>query len=163
MFTRGPVLSIVAALASAGCAGEHIVHHPSSTEIAPHITWEIRAGGAEGHDRMVCESEQRQPICVLTASTPGRRERTTIHLYMHGAASPVRYEGSWELPFLEGTGTIERPLRADLRAGASAESLSVAGVVASKPGTYRMSISLKVVQGDRSLPPIEQAIAVTVK
>lgn len=135
----------------------------ASDESQRHITWEIRAGGQDGDDRLVCESAQAQPACALTASTTDRPELTTVHLYLHGATLPAAYEGSRRLPFLQGAEKVERPVKVNVEPGAAPHSLAVTGLVTSKSATYTMAVSLTVKQGTKEVSPIARDVKVVVQ
>lgn len=103
------------------------------------------------------------PPCALTASTRDRREFVTVHLYLHAAAQTASYEGTLKLPFLEGVSEGTRPVAATLQPGAPAEGMTITGLVTSKPGTYTMTVALKVTYGGKNSTPITRDITVTVR
>lgn len=153
---------MLAMLAAGACAG-HQVSHTASDESRPHITWEIRAGGAEGHDRLACQSSSSGTPCVLTASGKDRRELATVHLYFHASAQTANYEGTLMLPFLDGASERPRPVAATLQPGAAAEGPTITGLITPTPGTYTMTVALKVKHGDKNSTPITRDVTVVVR
>lgn len=87
----------------ATACGGHRVAHVAPDESRPHISWEIRTGGAIGDNDVVCGSSQPSRECVLAASAAERRSLVTEHLYLHAAKEPTSYLGVMQVPFMEGS------------------------------------------------------------
>lgn len=155
-----PILLVV--LFVQGCGGHRVVH-TAPDESQPHITWEIRTGGEEGEERLACEAGQPQPQCELSASSTDRREMTTIHVYMHAASQVAIYEGSLRISFLGTSAESERLISTTVNPGDPASSLTVFGVTTNKPGTYAMSVSLKVTHGGKDAGQLSRDIKVIVR
>ena len=148
-------------VASSACAS-HKVPHTAPDESLPHITWEIRTGGEEGEERIACQSAQPRVECTLAASSKERQELATIHLYLHAATQAVTYDGSVRLPFLDGAADVGR-VSATVTPGSTPQGPTIAGVITSKPGTYTMTVALKVKHGGNESPPIDREVKVIVR
>ena len=158
------VLCSVCLLSTAGCAG-HQIQHNAVDESLPHITWEIRAGGAEGDARFVCRSTEPNQACVLDASTTERPNEVTAHLYLHPVKEPTSYLGFMRLEFLS---TPEREGEGDISIsvppGSRPVSVTCTGAVTSKPGSYALRIVLDALQPGMTTPKhIAQEIKITIR
>ena len=158
---------MLVALSLSACAG-HRIPHTATDESQPHITWELRTGGEEGEEGVVCESAQAQPLCALPGGTiptgTGRRALSTFHLYMHSASQVVTYEGTVFLPFFEGAnGRSGRAISVTVKPGDAPQSISVTGLTASKAGAHALRIALKVTIGGKPAPDIKQEVKVVLQ
>jgi hypothetical protein len=141
-----PVALGLMLLSFVGCASDGVVH-VAPDESRPHISWEIRAGGADGDADFVCGSAQRSKPCVLPASTEKSRALATVHLFIHAAAQPVSYLGFMRVPFFGGNG--ERKLgevNITVKPGSRPVSSTVVGQVTLKPGDYTLTIAIDAIQ-----------------
>ena len=158
------LLSCVLLPVSGACAA-HGVTHTAPDESRPHISWEIRTGGTNGDDDLVCASSLPSPICVLVASTEQTRALATVHLFLHAAAQPTIYTGFMRVPFMSGSSEkTGGEVSADVAPRSQPVGTTVSGLVTSKPGRYALTISLDAKQTGLATPQrIAQEIPVTVK
>lgn len=132
---------IVAALLASGCGGTGVIHH-APDESQPHISWEIRTGGADGDDRAVCRSTDAAPACTLTAGS-----MVMLRLLFHPAERQTNYLGAWRAPFLQGwTEKDYRDVVGTVQPGEVPYRKSVNGVVTATPGTYGFNVLLDAAQ-----------------
>lgn len=148
-------------VASTACASHHQVPHTARDETQPHVTWDVLTGGAQGHERLACQSALLQTECTLAASSKERTELATIHLYLHAATLPVTYEGTLNLTFINGD--AGHAVSSTVPPGASPQGPTIAGVITSKPGTYTIRVELKVKHGDNDSPLIVREVKVAVR
>ena len=148
-------------VASAACASHHQVPHTAPDEKQPHVTWDVLTGGAQGHDRLACQSAQLQTECTLAASSNERTELATVHLYLHAATLSATYEGTLNLPFLNGD--AGHTVSSTIAPGGTPQGPTIAGVITSKPGTYTMKVKLRVKHGSQDLPAIVREVKVVVR
>ncbi len=157
-------IALVPVFLAAAC-GEHRPIHVAPDESRPHVSWEIRAGGASGEDEAICGSKEPARPCVLTAATQQQPSSTTVHLFLHAASEEASYVGQMRVAFIEGRETgIGRPVAVTVPAKSQPVSATVTGRVVAKPGAYTFSFVLDATLAGASTPQlIAQEIAVTVR
>ena len=159
------ILIAVVAAATTACAGHRTVHKVTD-ESQPHVTWELRAGGGEGNDRLVCESSQPQPTCTLLAESGSANAPvlTNFHLHLHPAAQVATYQGAVFLTFLEGrekdTG---RAISATVKPAGPPENISVSGLGNRNRGTYQLRLRLETTVAGKPGPQINRNIEIEVR
>ena len=132
---------VAAALLAIGCGGPGVIH-TAPDESQPHISWEIRSGGADGDDRTVCRSSDAAPACALA---PGAK--VMLRVLFHPAERQTNYLGAWRAPFLEGwTEKDYRDVAGTVQPGEQPYRKSVNGVVTDTPGRYRFNVLLDAAQ-----------------
>jgi hypothetical protein len=148
----------------AACAGRSVAH-VAPDESRPHITWEIRTGGAGSDEVFVCGSSQPTRRCVLPASTDKTRQMATARLYLHAAANETNYLGFMRAPFIRGLRQEKAgEISATVRPGSKPIASTVLGLVTSEAGDYTFSVSVEALQPGLSTPQrIAEDVPVLVK
>ena len=154
------IVSCVALAAVSVSCAEHRVPETEPREVLPHVSWELRTGTEES--RSVCDSTKSSTPCVLQASTAQRDSEVTVHLFLHSAATEVRYSGVFQMPFLT-TGGLSPAFKQTVPAGSRPVGRTITGRVTDKPGTYEMGIDLDVALGTSAAPKISQRVPVRVE
>lgn len=150
-------------IVGAGCAA-HSVKHTAPDESKPHVTWDIRAGGEHGDERLVCDNTTPAASCVLPASTTANPTRATAGLYLHSGARQVTYLGMMRVSFMQGSTVLrDREVSARLEPGVRPLAVTVNGLVTTEPGQYEFSIGLDALEEGATTPQrIAQTVPVTV-
>ena len=106
----------------------------------PHIGWVIMSGDAENPDRdFACQSNPRSE-CVLPVDRPEARVMGHVHVYYHAASTETKYSGSIRIGFFDQAHEINPSIT--VNPGASPGNESTTDFVASRPGTYTMTMAV---------------------
>jgi len=137
-------LALLGCAFSIGCAGcaSHAAVHVAPDESRPHITWEMRTGGADGDEQFRCGSQQPGIGCELPASTASSSVRTTVRVFLHAAAAETSYLGVLTLPFLDGIGDGTREVNLTVPRGSRPVSITINTHTTSTPGSYTLNVQL---------------------
>ena len=149
---------------SIGCATRGVTH-VAPDESQPHFSWEIRTGGQEGDDKLVCGSAERAQGCTLVASSDKRPVVASVHLAVHPAAEPTSYLGFMRLSFFQGNDTRKvGEVNTTVQPGSRPVHAMITGQVTSKPGTYTLVISVDATQPGLPAPKhLPEEVKVTVR
>ena len=129
------VLTIIAP----GCA-RRVPEPVGGPKDSPHVGWVIMSGDADNSDRdFVCQSNPRSE-CVIPVDRPDARVLSHVHLYYHPAAAETKYTGSILVGFFSSAHELKPNLT--VKPGDSPGNQSVQSFVASKPGSYTMTIAV---------------------
>jgi len=122
-------------------------------------------GDAENPDQeFACQSDPPSE-CVVPPSRPDAQVFSDIHVYYHGAGEETKYEGSFRVGFLQGSGAAtEFPVNNIVKKDEKIYNQSVHGVVTSTPGTYKLAFNVTptVTEGGRR-QTIRNEVPVAVK
>ena len=134
------------------CA-EHVPEPVLVPQGVPHISWEIQRGARDNLDQdFVCHSDPRTD-CVIEVTSATEDVFATVHVYYHPAASPIRYTGSIEIGFFNGTAE-SHAFRPDMtvQPGGKPMGQTIADRVTKKPGVYdvRVEVVATPLDGGRS-------------
>jgi len=151
-------------LLALGCA----THPPKPAGIPPgvsHVAWVIMHGDGDNPDReFACQSEPRNE-CIVPINQPDSRAFSDVHLYYHGGGPKTTFSGTLKIGFFEGAATSTQfEVKVIAQKEGSPGRQSMIGMVASKPGTYEVSIDVVATIGDTGKSqPIRDTITVIVR
>lgn len=158
MLARTTVL--VCLISVSGCA-ERVPEPVRNSQGTPHISWNIHGGDADSNQKELCQSDPRTE-CNLPASREGAKSLATVHVFFHPAANDTKYTGTIAVGFFDERHEITP--NATVKRGGAPVGQSVTDIVTTKPGTYRLHMSIvatNVATGQAS--KIEDDITVIVR
>jgi hypothetical protein len=154
----------IAAVSAASCS-KRIPQPANRAPGTPYISWIIMFGDADNPDReFACQSDPRSE-CVVPVSRPDEQVFSNIHVYYHGAGAETKYEGAFQVGFLQGSSASnEFRVSNVLKKNEAIYNQSVRGLVTTSPGPYTLAFNVTpTVSASDKRQAIQQEVSVAVK
>lgn len=156
-------VACIGAIFAVACA-KRVPEPPTVRQDQPHVSWQIRSGPT-GDENTVCQSDT-PTNCLLAATTAQRRSMATIHLYLHPTLVDTTYRGTMSVGFFDEAtpGAHQTNVNTTVKANGSPGNVSVTGIVSPRPGTYRLTVSLRAQSGvDQTGQNVREEVQVRVQ
>ncbi len=148
-----------------GCI--HRTPETTGPQDEPHFSWEIAFHGVDAvRHSDACTSASRT-ACELPIDTSGKPLSSDFVVYLHPASSEVTYTGLVEVGFMhdDPKDPVKLPINQKVPPASVSHTpiqASVSGGIATKPGTYRVSIKIVATMNDKSTS-LQDAFVVTLR